>query len=228
MNNPIRSLHTRKGLDRCARLRPSQDDKGIIRIAELRHFCPLLALAYSKDHLASPHAERDAALLALGGAGFLFHGGFLSSRPPRGGRVSLGARGIPRRRRPGPGAVSRTGPRESGLLNGPRHDGSEAARSQMLWTIDGRRLPGAPWSFHAHGRPAARPTRRGTRSGRGHGAECPRLVSTRRWLPHWAAICSLVARHARLALNLVISFINSGVDELGFSIYNLRLRGKDD
>ena len=87
--------------------------------------------------VASLHAERDAALLAFGGAGFLFHGGFLSSGPQRGGRVSLGARGIPRRRRPGPGAASGTGPRESGLPNGPRHDGSEAARSPSA--MDARR-----------------------------------------------------------------------------------------
>ena len=97
----------------------------VLRLAEAGALAPLA----ERVVVVSLHAERDAALLALDGAGFLFHGGFLSSGPPCGGRVSLGARGIPRRRRPGWGAASRTGPRESGLLNGPRHDGSEAARS---------------------------------------------------------------------------------------------------
>ena len=53
------------------------------------------------------------------------------------GFSKAGARGIPRRRRPGSGAASGTGPRESGLPNGPRHDGSEAARSPSA--MDARR-----------------------------------------------------------------------------------------
>lgn len=88
--------------------------------------------------------DREHASFSVGGkfvkasqsAPSLFDGGFLSSGPPFGGRVSLGARGIPRRRRPGSGAASGTGPRESGLLNGPRHDGSEAARSPSAMASD--------------------------------------------------------------------------------------------
>ena len=48
----------------------------------------------------------------------------------------------------------------------------------------------------AHESPVARPIRRGTRSGRGRGADEPRRVSTRQWLPALGGIKCFLRRHS--------------------------------
>ena len=78
---------------RLRRQRYAHEVAQVLRLAEAGALAPLA----ERVVVASLHAERDAALLAPGAADALFHCGFLSSGPPCGGRVSLGARGIPRR-----------------------------------------------------------------------------------------------------------------------------------
>ena len=60
---------------RLRRQRYAHEVAQVLRLAETGALAPLA----ERVVVASLHAERDAALLAFGGAGFLFHGGFLSS-----------------------------------------------------------------------------------------------------------------------------------------------------